>query len=198
MDLQNKANKQSPLSDGDIIDLYWQRDEKAIKETDLKYKKYLMTIAYNIVKDKEICHECLDDTYLGAWNSIPPERPNVLKAFLTVIMRRAAIKKYNSNGRKRRIPSEMTVSLEELEIFLNDGNATEEEFNARELGRIISCFTRSLSVRRQYIFMSRYYVYDSVKTIAADLGVSMSTVNKELAAIRDELRRKLESEGYNV
>ena len=92
----------------------------------------------------------------------------------------------------------MTVSLTELEPFLHVGDVTEAEFNASELGRILSDFVRSLTGRQQYIFMSRYYVSDSVKAIATDLGVSTSTVNKELATIRDELRVKLESEGYNI
>lgn len=87
MELQRKQTAKKPISDEKIIELYWSRDEKAIEETDLKYKKYLFSIAYNIVCDRLDCEECLNDTYLGAWNAIPPSRPNVLKAFLTTIVR---------------------------------------------------------------------------------------------------------------
>jgi RNA polymerase sigma-70 factor (ECF subfamily) len=84
-----------PIDDEDIIDLYWDRDERAIEETDIKYHKYLFSIAYNILYSNEDCEECLDDTYMGAWNSMPPQRPLNLKAFLTVIARRVAINRYH-------------------------------------------------------------------------------------------------------
>ena len=200
MELQGgqTQTEKAPISDDKIIELYWSRDEKAIQETDLKYKKYLFSIAYNIVRDRLDCEECLNDTYLGAWNAMPPSRPHVLKAFLTTIMRRTAIKRYHSNLRKRVIPSEMTVSLSELEDLIADDESMDTAFDAERLGRIISDFVRSLSDRRQFIFMSRYYVADPIDTIASDLHLSRSTVNKELAAIREALREKLESEGYSV
>ncbi len=200
MELQRgqAQTEKAPISDDKIIELYWSRDEKAIEETDLKYKKYLFSIAYNIVRDRLDCEECLNDTYLGAWNAMPPSRPQVLKAFLTTIMRRTAIKRYHSNLRKRMIPSEMTVSLSELEDLIADDESMDTACDAERLGRIISDFVRSLSDRRQFIFMSRYYVADPIDTIASDLHLSRSTVNKELAAIREALREKLESEGYSV
>lgn len=157
-----KLNKQSVISDEDIIELFWIRDENAIKETERKYKNYLFAIAYNIISDKEGSEECLNDTYLGAWNSIPPSRPNVLKAFLTVIMRRIAIKKYHSSMKNSSIPTQMTLSLSELEGYFRDSDDTEGEFEARELGRVLSEFVRKLSPCQQFIFMSRYYIADSI------------------------------------
>ncbi len=198
MELQRKQTAKKPISDEKIIELYWSRDEKVIEETDLKYKKYLFSIAYNIVCDRLDCEECLNDTYLGAWNAIPPSRPNVLKAFLTTIVRRIAIKRYHSNLRKNMIPSEMTVSLSELEDFIADDEDIDAGFDAGRLGRVISDFVRSLSQRRQFIFMSRYYVADPIDTIARDLNLSRSMVNKELAEIRKALKEKLESEGYPI
>lgn len=198
MELQRKQTAKVPIGDDEIIALYWERSEKAIEETDFKYKKYLFFIAYNIVHDRLDCEECLNDTYLGAWNAMPPSRPNVLKAFLTIIARRMAIKRYHSNLRKNVIPSEMTVSLSELEDFIADDNDVDTDFDAERLGCVISDFVRSLSDRRQFIFMSRYYVADSIDTIASDLGLSRSMVNKELAAIRCALKEKLESEGYSI
>ena len=198
MKLQRKQTTRIPLSDERIIELYWLRDEKAIEETDLKYKKFLYSIAYRIVQDKPDCEECLNDTYLGAWNAIPPSRPNMLKAFLTAIMRRIAINRYHSNRRKKVISSEMTVALSELEDFIADGDGVDADFNAGELGRVISDFVRSLTERRQFIFMSRYYTVEPIDTIAKELSLSRSMVNKELAAIRTALKEKLESEGYSI
>jgi RNA polymerase sigma-70 factor (ECF subfamily) len=129
---------------------------------------------------------------------MPPERPDALKAFLTTIMRRTAVNRYNYNNRKKRVPSEMTVSLSEIEGCVSDGIGVSDEFNAEELGRLISAFVRALPDRRRYIFMSRYYVAQPIETIASELGVSRSTVNKEIAAIKADLKNLLEGEGFNV
>lgn len=198
MELQNKLTVRTPMDDDKIVALYWERDEKAIEETDFKYKKYLFSIAYNMVHDRLACEDCLNDTYLGAWNAIPPSRPNVLKAFLTTITRRVAIKRYHSNLRQRVIPSELTVSLSEIEDFVADDGDVDSEFDAERLGRIISDFVRSLSERKQFIFISRYYLADPIDTIARDLSLSRSMVHKELAAIRSALKENLESEGYSI
>ena len=198
MELQRKQTAKMPMDDEKITELYWNRDEKAIEETDFKYKKYLFSIAYNIVHDRLDSEECLNDTYLGAWNAIPPTKPNVLKAFLTTITRRIAIKRYHSSLKQNVIPSEMTVSLSELEDFIAGDGDVDSEFDAERLGRVISDFVRSLSDRRQFIFMSRYYLADPIDTIASDLSLSRSMVNKELATIRSALKEKLESEGYLI
>lgn len=185
------------MSDEEIVELYWQRDEKAIKETDKKYKKFLLSVAYNIVYDECDCEECLNDTYIGAWNTMPPSRPAVLQAFLAVIMRRRAIDVYKTKKRQKRVSSELTVSLSEVEdIISNDGTYSEND--ARELGRVISDFVRSLSERRMYIFMSRYYIARPIKEIAQLLSCSESTVNKEISFIKNALKEKLEKEGWSL
>ena len=198
MELQSKQTAKVPMDDEKIVELYWERNEKAIEETDFKYKKYLFSIAYNVICNRHDCEECLNDTYLGAWNSIPPTKPNVLKAFLTTITRRIAIKRYHRNLRQNTIPSEMTISLSELEDFIAGDEDVSADFDAERLGYIISDFVYSLSDRRQFIFMSRYYVADSIDAIARDLSLSRSMVNKELAIIRSALKEKLESEGYLI
>ena len=198
MELQSKQTAKIPMDDEKIVELYWARNEKAIEETDFKYRKYLFSIAYNVLHDRLDCEECLNDTYLGAWNAMPPSRPNVLKAFLTIITRRIAIKRYHSYLRQNAIPSEMTLSLSELEDFVAGDEDVGADFDAERLGHIISDFVRSLSERRQFIFMSRYYIADSIDTIASDLNLSRSMINKELAAIRSVLKEKLESEGYSI
>ena len=186
----------TPLSDEKIVELYWQRDEQAIKETDVKYKSFLISVAYNVVRDTSDCEECLNDTYIGAWNAIPPSRPTRLQAFLVVIMRRSAIDCYKKRRRQKRISSELTVSLSEVEDFISDTDGGFTEENAKELGRVISGFVRSLSEKRMYIFMNRYYIARPIKEIAKLLGCSESTVNKEIAVIKHELKKELEKEGY--
>lgn len=198
MELQIKQIAKTPMDDKNIIELYFARDEKAIEETDFKYRKYLFTVAYNLLRDILDCEECINDTYVGAWNAMPPARPKLLKAFLTVITRRAAIKRYHSNLRKRTVPSEMTLSLSELEDFIAGDDEVSEAFDSERLGKVISSFVRSLSERRQFIFMSRYYAAEPIDKIASTLSLSRSSVNKELAAIRSALKEKLESEGYTV
>ena len=192
-----KANNQQ-LSDEEIIELYWKRNEEAIAQTDIKYGKYLLTIAYNIVHDRQDSEECLNDTYVGTWNAIPPARPTALRAFLTTIMRRIAINRYYSNQKATRVPSEMTVALSEIEAFTDDGTSVEQEADARRIGQVISRYLRTLTKRQRYIFMSRYYVASTVDSIASSLHVSRSTVNKQLALMRKGLKQALESEGYNV
>lgn len=198
MKLRDTLKSKVPMDDEKIVGLYWERDEKAIEETDFKYKKYLFYIVYNIVHDSLDCEECLNDTYLGAWNAMPPTRPSVLKAFLTTIARRIAVKRYHSMMRKKVVPSEMTLSLSELENFIPGDGDVDADLDAEKLGRVISDFVRSLSERRQFIFMSRYYVADPIDTIAGNLNLSRSMVNKELAAIRSALKEKLEGEGYSI
>ena len=185
------------LNDADIIELYWQRDERAIGETDFKYRKYLFTIAYNILYSNEDCEECIDDTYVGAWNAIPPERPAYLKAFLTTIVRRISINRYNEQNRKKRVPSNMTDSLDELEGIMGEDSLS-AEICAEQLGKVISEYLRSLNKRQRYIFMSRYYVAEPIERIAQELGVSKSTVNKEIVTIKNGLKTALSKEGYTV
>lgn len=186
------------LSDNEIVDLYWSRDEQAIEETHIKYGRYLYSIAYNIVNDNLDSEECLNDTYLGAWNSMPPQRPNVLKAFLTVIIRRISINRYHQKSAMKKIPSELTVSLEELDGILTDEADAYKAIDMEELAGLINNFVKSLSSRRRFIFISRYYFAEPIDKIAKEIGKSKSTVNKELFSIRNELQTLLEREGFTV
>ena len=194
MELQTKAN--SVMSDEKIIELYWQRDEQAIKETDIKYKKFLLSVAMNIVHDMCDSEECLNDTYIGAWNAIPPARPILLQSFLSTIMRRTAINCFNANKRQKRIASEFTLSLSELKDFIADEGDMNAEIEAKELAKSISNFVRSLPDRQLYVFVSRFYIADPIAKISNDLGCSVSTVKREIGAIKIGLKKHLESEGY--
>ena len=197
MELLAKKPLRDPTDDGEIIDLFWQRDEKAIAETDKKYRSHLLAVAYNVLHDRLDSEECLNDTYAGAWDAIPPARPENLCAFLTTVMRRIAVNRYHSNRKKSNVPSEMTVALSELEGFLGEEDLT-QAVDSYRLGRIISDFVRGLSSRQRFIFISRYYMASTVDQIAKKLCVSRSTVNKELAVIRKNLKETLESEDYLV
>ena len=195
MDLHTKPSRRQPLRDDEIIELYWQRDETAIQETDMKYQKQLLAIAHNIVQDRLDCEECLNDTYLGTWNAIPPARPFAFFAFLSTIMRRIAVNRYYENTKKRRVPTELTASLSDLEDFIEDGNMN-DELDTRELGKIINNYVRSLTERQMYIFISRYYFAEPINHLMSTLKVSKSTVNKEIATIKSGLKSVLEQEGY--
>lgn len=189
---------QSVLSDEEIVKLYLLRDEQAINETDAKYRGYLYAMARNILGNSEDSAECLNDTYLGAWNATPPSKPTRLKAFLAVIMRRVAINRYHSKRKKSAVPSELTVSLSELSDFIANDEGVDSEIDSKHLGEIISEFVRSIPPRRRFIFIGRYYLAEPIDTIARQLSLSRSSINKELAKIREDLRCKLESEDYSL
>lgn len=186
------------LPDEKIIELYWDRNEQAIRETDLKYGRYLLTVAYNILHDSQDCEECRNDTYLGTWNAIPPHRPGFFQAFLTKILRRIAINRYKQKHREKRIPSELTVSLEEFGDTLRDESTADGSIDTTEIGRVISDFLRNLPEKRRLIFVFRYYYADSVENIAGMLGVGPRSVYNELSALRDGLKKRLNEEGYEL
>ena len=192
-----KSQNHTPVADETIVDLYWERDERAIEETDRKYGAYLMTIAHRILHSREDSEECLNDTYLKAWNSIPPARPGVLRAFLSKIMRGTALDRYEERTRKKRIPAELCIPLSEVEALLPD-SASDDEAEAREIAAILSSYLDKTTDRKLYIFVSRYFFVMPVGEIAEKLGCSESTVHKELAAIRQELREKLAEGGVLI
>ncbi len=184
-------------TDAAIIDLYWERDEAAIRETDRKYGAYLYTVAYNILRDAGDSEECRNDAYLDTWNAIPPARPDSLGAFVTQILRRIAVNRYKERHARKRMPVGGLFSVEEYADLLPDESEGDEVANA-ELGRAISDFVRELSRRRRYIFVGRYYMAEPVEALAADLGVTPSAVYKELGKIKRELKKHLEKRGIGL
>ena len=191
-----RADRTAVMSDDEIVELYWQRDEQAIKATDIKYRKNLISIATNILHDKCDSEECLNDTYIGAWNSIPPARPAFLQSYLATIMRRTAINRFNANQTQKRIVSEFTVSLSELEDIIKSESDIGAEADEKELAKSISEFVRSLPERQMYIFVGRFYMAESIPKISREIGCSVSTVKREIRVIKEELKKKLEGEGY--
>ena len=196
--MARRTEENNIIADEQIIELYWSRNERAIKETDIKYGKWLFRIAYNILNDICDSEECQNDTYLGIWNKIPPTRPAVFIAFITQIMRNTAINRYKSKRNKKNIPTEYTVTIDELYNTLQSENSVIEGYEAKELGRMISSYIKELSDKEQYIFVGRYYMADSVKTIAKELGLTESAVYKSLDKIKKELKNHLERNGVNV
>ncbi len=186
------------MSDEQIVTLYWMRDERAIRETDTKYGNLLYHLAYNILHDRCDCEECQNDTYLGVWNAIPPSRPVMFQAFITRIMRNIAINRYKQKHSQGSVPSEMTVSMEELLSSLKDEEPFEEDSEQGELEQIINDFVHSLDEKQQYIFIGRYYMADKVKTIAEELSMTESGVYKELGRLRASFKSYLERNGIRV
>ncbi len=185
------------LTDGELVELFWRREESAVAETDRKYRFYLLRVAERFLTDRRDREECLADTYLGAWNAIPPEKPQSMKAFLTVILRRIAVNRYRMDGRKRRVPGELLCPLEDGEGTAVAESA-EDTFDSKQLGRLLSAFAEALPSRRRIIFMCRFYENRKIGEIARLLGCSHSTVEKELAAIKRELKECLQKEGYEI
>lgn len=194
-----KRNKcESMLSDEQIIDLYFARDERAIAETDKKYCEYLHTVAYNILANAQDADECLQDTYLKTWHTIPPERPRVFRAFLAKITRNLSLDRYEAAQRQKRVPLGICQPLEDVQELLPDPSGIERELEDAAIARIIEDYLASTTDRRMYIFTSRYFFALTIPQIAKRLGCSQSLVSKELAEIKRELRQALQEEGISI
>lgn len=183
--------QEEKIRDQRIIEAFLQRDEDALRLVSEKYDAYLHTIAYHILADDEDCAECKNDAYLKLWNSIPPEQPKNFKAYLAKIIRNIAIDRYRARSRERRIPPERLESLAELEDCIPADFSVEKELDDRILKEAVRDFVESLSKRKKYIFVCRYYCNDSIKDIAGALNISGSMVFHELADIRKKLKEKL-------
>lgn len=186
------------LSDEAIVELYWARDEAAIKHTDIKYRSYLLKTAYNILQDMQDSEECLNDTYLDTWNAIPPERPRVLQAFIGRITRNLAIDRYRAKHRKKAVPPCFIASLEDLQGWALEDDDYASTQEAQMLADVISAWLRTLDERKRYVFFARYYDAQTAQDIAQVLGVARSTVNADISYIRASLKSTLEKEGYTV
>lgn len=184
------------MEDKKIIALFFARSEQAIQALAAKYEKLLHKMSFQILHNTEDVEECLNDTYLGVWNAIPPTEPEPLSAFVCKIMRNVSLKKYRSNTALKR-EGAMDISLEELEAAIPVSSA-EEEWNAQELGRQINAFLHTLDPEKRLLFVKRYWFADSVQDIARELGISENLVSVRLKRIRKKLRVYLEQEGYDT
>lgn len=182
------------MRDEEIINLYWERQEKAIYETDKKYGRYCNTISFNILQNSEEAKECVNDTYLKTWNSIPPQKPNILKAYLGRIARNLAINQYERKKAKRRDYT-LEIALEELNECISSNNNVEKELNYKELVKALNNFLSELSQDKRKIFLERYWYLYSIKEISSNNKISESNAKIILLRMRNQLKNYLKEGG---
>ena len=186
------------MRDDDIVALYWQRDENAIRETQRKYGRYLNKITYNVLADLGDCEEVVNDTCLKAWNSMPPHRPAVLRTYLGKIARQLSIDRFRTRNREKRQGSEYSLSLSELEECAVRGDATRQTVDAHLLAEAVSSYLKTLPVQARHAFVGRYYYMDPLKEVAAYCGMSESKAKSLLYRTRQGLKAYLKQEGFDL
>lgn len=185
------------MTDQEIIDLFWHRSEDAIRNTAMKYGAYLTKIAMNILHSFEESEECVNDTYLSAWEQIPPDRPQKFLSYLGRITRCLAFNRYDYlKAQKRNVG--FTVQLTELEEVLSKPDTVESQYESGELASAISAFLRTIDYEKRNIFIRRYWFSDSIADIAERFAISESKVKSILFRVRKQLKVYLESEGYRI
>lgn len=184
------------MEDQKIIDLYWQRSEQAIMETDRKYGGYCFSVAYNILSNREDAEESVSDTYLAAWRAMPPKRPGILSSFLGKITRHLSIDRWRRRSAQKRGGGEVPLVLEELEHCVSGQESVEAALQRKELTIAINRFLDSLPRTERNMFLCRYWYADPVQDIADTFGFSAAKVNSMLYRTRQKLRRALAKEGY--
>ena len=184
------------MEDSQIIELYWQKNENAISESTNKYGAYCFTIADNILHNTEDSEECVNDTWLHAWNAMPPKRPNVLRMFLARITRNLSFDRFNARNAEKRGGGEITLILDELGECLDSGADTEAAYEAQELKQCIRRFVRALPQRDGNVLVRRYFFADSVADIAKRYDLTENNVMVILSRTRRKLKVQLLKEGY--
>lgn len=180
------------MEDYKIVDLYWARKESAIGESHRKYGRMLQSLSFSMLDSKEDAEECVNDTYLDAWNAMPTARPTYLGAFLSKITRRISIDRFRSSHRQKR--GGMGEIMEELNECIPADSDVESEYRAGELRRAINRFVHDLSEEKRAMFVRRYFYTQSVDEIAVALGVGSSKVKVSLMRMRNALQKTLEEQ----
>ena len=178
------------MVDEKIIELFFTRSEQAINELDMKYGKVFHKTSYNILKNELDAEECVNDAYLGTWNTIPPTKPNSLLAYVCKIVRNVSLKRYYIKKAIKR-NSTYDIAMEELDACLSSPNTVEDEIATKELARIIENFLDTLSSENRVIFLQRYWFSDSYSDIAKKVGISEKNVSVRLSRIRKRMREYL-------
>ena len=186
------------MEDSQIIDLYFQRSEEAISRTAAKYGNYCFSIARNILSCREDAQEAVNDTYLGAWNAIPPHVPRSFPAFLGKITRRISVTRYLAARAAKRGGGEPELALEELSGCIPSQMDIAQEVEAAELEKLLNHFVRGLPDTERRVFVLRYWYVMPVRQIAEQFGFSQSKVKSMLLRTRNKLRKELEKEGIPV
>lgn len=182
------------MDDSRIIDLFYERSEQAIAELSQKYGSTCMMVANNILNNLRDAEECVNDAYLGTWNTIPPQNPNPLLSYVCRIVRNLAIKKYHSNTAAKR-NSIYDVALDELDNCFPAQASVESEFDSDEVGRSLDRFLRSLDQGERVLFLRRYWFSDSISDLAQLFHTSNHNVSVRLSRTREKLRKHLSQEG---
>ena len=183
------------MEDEKIVELYWQRDENAIRQTEQKFGGYCRTVAWHILEDEQDTEECLSDTWLAAWNAMPDKRPARLGVFLGCLTRHAAISRLRAARSRKRGGGETALALDELGEILPGGADPATEAERRLLEEQIENYVNSLSETERRVFLGRYFYGLPVNTIAARLGWTESRTKSLLHRLRVRLQKRLEKEG---
>lgn len=184
------------MEDEKILELFRQRDQQALLETQQKYGAYLTKVALNVLGDPEDSRESVNDAYLAAWDAIPPHRPQNLCAFLSTLTRRIAIDLLRRQQSRKRGGGEYDLALSELEQCLPGGNTTEEIADGNALAQAIAAFLKTRSQQARTAFVCRYFYMDSVRETARACGLTETNTKVLLHRTRQALREYLEKEGY--
>ncbi len=184
------------MEDSQIIELYWQKNADAISETANKYGAYCFAIAENILHNTEDAEECVNDTWLHAWNAIPPQKPRVLRLFLAKITRNLSFDRFNAKNAEKRGGGEIALVLDELEECLGSGADTGAAYEAKELQESIRRFVRALPEREGNVLVRRYFFAEPVAEIARRYGLTENNVMVILSRTRKKLKAHLLKEEY--
>ena len=184
------------IEDLQIVELYFTRDEAAIKITEKKYGKLCFSVAKNILFNNEDAEECVNDTYLAVWKKIPPTRPNNFSAFICKITRNLALKKVEYENAKKR-SAEAIISFSEIEATFPDKHFT-FDIEDEDLGKLISAFLKSEKELTRNVFLRRYWFFNSISEISKQYSLTESNVKTMLFRTRNKLREFLKKEGYDV
>jgi len=182
------------VQDADIIRLFFKRSEMAIEEVEKKYGKLLRQLANRYLINIRDAEECINDTYLAIWNSIPPNSPSALGGYVCKILRNQAITKYHANQAQKRSPM-CEISLDELAACIPSPETVEEALHAKILSDAITRFLQHLSKENRVIFMQRYWFLEDYETISANTGLSVKNVSVRLTRMRKQLKQYLLEEG---
>ena len=178
------------MDDQSIVQLFFERSERALAELDAKYGKLCHTLSHNILNSRQDAEECVNDAYLGVWNTVPPARPDPLRAYLCKIVRNVSLKLYDRKKAEKR-NSAYDVAMQELEDCLPAPNTVESEVEAKELAHMIETFLDTLSEENRVIFLRRYWFSDPYADIAKRTGISEKSVSMRLVRIRKQMRQYL-------
>jgi len=185
------------MEDDKIVQLYWDRDEAAITATSDKYGAYCLSISQNILGNREDAQECVNDTYLQAWNTIPPYRPHILSTFLGKITRNLSINLYKKNKREKRGGGQIVLAIDELNEIIADKNS-EAEFDRAELSTAINDFLAMLPEEKCSIFVCRYWYAYSITEIAKRFRMKENAVSVTLSRLRQKMREHLIERGFDL